>query len=72
MVLSVYPCNFISAKVPMMDVGMARAAMMVDRTLPRKSSTMMAANSAPRIKCSVTASVPVRTTAEPSRCTSSV
>ena len=46
---------------------MASAAMMVLRRLPRKSSTMMAAKSAPRIRCSVTASVPVRMTAEPSR-----
>ncbi len=56
----------------MIDVGIASAAMTVERMLPRKMSTMMAAKSAPRIRCSVTASVPVRTTAEPSRCTSSV
>ena len=50
---------------------MASAAMIVLRRLPRNRSTMTAAKMAPRIKCSVTASAPVRTTAEPSRCTSS-
>jgi hypothetical protein len=50
---------------------MATAAMMVLRKLPRKRSTMMAAKTAPKIRCSVTASIPVRMMAEPSRWTSS-
>ena len=45
--LSVKPCNHISAKVPMIEIGIASAAMSVLRTLPRNSSTTSAASSAP-------------------------
>ncbi len=50
---------------------MARAAMIVLRRLPRKSSTTSAAKTAPSTRCSFTASVLVRMEPELSRCTSS-
>ena len=71
MMLSVKPIAHISAKVPMMEIGMASAAMIVLRTLPRKMSTTSAAKSAPRTRCSLTASTLVRIDAELSRTTSS-
>ena len=49
---SVKPMYQISAKVAMIDVGIAMAAMTVDRKLPRKSSTTSDARSDPTIRCS--------------------
>jgi len=41
-----------SAKVEMMDVGIAIAAMSVERRLPRKRRTTSEARKPPRIRCS--------------------
>ncbi len=70
--LRVKPATHIIPKVPMMEMGIASAAMIVLRTLPRKSSTTSAASSAPTTRCSLTAPMPVRITAELSRTTSSL
>ena len=56
----------------MMLVGIAIAAMIVLRTLPRKRKTTTAARSAPTTRCSFTPSTLVRMTPESSRTTSSV
>ena len=69
MMLSVNPIAHMSAKVPMMETGMASAAMIVLRTLPRKMSTMTAAKNAPRTRCSLTALTLVRIDADSSRTT---
>ena len=65
--LSVKPIAHISPKVPTMDTGMAMAAMMVVRQLPRKTSTITAAKKAPRTRCSLTALTLVRIDADSSR-----
>ena len=67
--LSVNPIAHISAKVPMIDTGMASAAMIVLRQLPRKMSTITAAKNAPRTRCSLTALTLVRIEADSSRTT---
>ena len=72
MVLSVKPSHHMHTNVPMIEVGMASAAMIVLRKLPRNSSTTSAASSAPRIRCSLTASTLVRVVSELSRMRSSV
>ena len=69
MILSVKPIAHIRAKVPMMDTGMASAAMTVLRQLPRKMSTITAAKTAPSTRCSLTASTLVRMDADSSRTT---
>ncbi len=49
------PIQLSREKVEMIEVGMAMAAMRVDRQLRMKKSTMMAAKKPPRIRCSSTA-----------------
>jgi hypothetical protein len=68
--LRVKPTLHISEKVPTTETGMAMAAMTVDRMLPRKTSTTMAARMAPMMRCSMTASALVRIDWELSRTTS--
>ena len=70
--LSVKPITCMSANVPMIEMGMASAAMRVLRTFPRKSKTMRAAKKAPRIRCSRTAARLVRIDCELSRTTRKV
>ena len=53
--LSVKPAAFMIPKVLTMLVGMATAAMIVERALPRKAKTISAAQMAPRTRCSFTA-----------------
>jgi hypothetical protein len=55
--LSVKPMYQTSAKVATIEVGIATAAMMVERKLPRNSSTTTAASSEPMIRCSCTAEI---------------
>ena len=55
--LSVKPMYQMRAKVAMIDVGMATAAMIVERRLPRNSRTTPAASSEPTIRCSSTAAI---------------
>ena len=52
--LSVKPMYQISPKVAMIEVGMAIAAMIVERRLARNSSTTSAARIEPTIRCSST------------------
>src|SRR5574341_1316328 len=52
--LSVNPMAYIRAKVLMIEVGMAMAAIRVERQLRRNSSTTRAARMAPTIRCSWT------------------
>ena len=52
--LRVKPWNHIRPKVAMIEVGIATAAMIVDRKFPRNSSTTMAARIEPTIRCSST------------------
>jgi hypothetical protein len=54
MALSVNPATRMSPKVLTMLVGMATAAIRVERALPKKTKTMSAAQSAPRTRCSLT------------------
>ena len=54
--LSVKPIAYMSANVEMIDVGIAIAAMSVERRLPRKRSTTSAARIRPRMRCSCTVS----------------
>ncbi len=49
------PIHCISEKVEMIDVGIAIAAISVERQLRMKNSTMIAAKKPPRIRCSSTA-----------------
>ncbi len=72
MMLRVKSIAHISAKVPMMEMGMASAAMSVLRALPRKRSTTSAASTAPSTRCSFTASTLVRIEPESSRTTRSL
>ena len=60
MMLSVKPMSHMPMKVPMIEVGIASAAMIVLRKLPRNSSTTSAASSAPSTRCSRTALTLVR------------
>ena len=53
-VFSVKPMYQIRPKVAMIDVGIAIAAMIVERKLPRNSSTTSAARIEPTIRCSST------------------
>ncbi len=69
MMLSVKPIAHINPKVPMMETGIASAAMSVLRALPRKRSTMTAAKTAPRTRCSLTAFTLVLIDADSSRTT---
>ncbi len=69
MVFSVNPISHISRNVPMIEVGMASAAMMVLRKFPRNSSTTSDARNDPRIRCSRTASTLVRVVSVLSRMT---
>ena len=52
MVFSVKPWYHISPKVAMIDVGMAIAAMIVERQFPRNTSTTSAARIEPTTRCS--------------------
>ena len=54
MTLSVKPMYQTRPNVAMIDVGMAIAEMMVERRLPRNSSTTSAARIEPTIRCSST------------------
>ncbi len=54
MTLSVKPMYQTRPNVAMIDVGMAIAEMMVERRLPRNSSTTSAARIDPTIRCSST------------------
>jgi hypothetical protein len=67
MVSRVKPWARIRANVPTMEMGIARAAMMVLRRLPRNTKTTRAAKMAPRIRCSRTAATLVRMVRELSR-----
>jgi hypothetical protein len=53
---SVKPIAYMRAYVEMTDVGIAMAAMSVDRMLPRKRKTTRAARKPPRRRCSWTVS----------------
>jgi len=53
--LRLNPIQFISEKVEMIDVGMATAAISVERQLRMKNSTTIAATKPPRTRCSSTA-----------------
>ncbi len=55
--LSVKPMYQISAKVAMIDVGIAIAAIIVERKLPRNRKTTMAARIEPTIRCSCTLAI---------------
>ena len=55
--LSVKPMYQISANVAMIEVGIEMAAMIVERRLPRNSSTTNAARSEPTIRCSCDAAI---------------
>jgi hypothetical protein len=52
--LSVKPMYHMRPNVAMIDVGMAIAAMIVDRRFPRNTSTTMAARIEPTTRCSST------------------
>ena len=54
-------------KAPMIDAGMATAAMSVERKLRRKTNTMTAARKPPRIRCSSMAASEARMNSESSR-----
>ena len=53
---SVKPIAYMRANVEMMDVGIAIAAMSVERRFPRKRRTTRAARKPPRTRCSWTVS----------------
>ncbi len=72
MMLSVKPMSHIPMNVPMIDVGIASAAISVLRKLPRNSSTTSDASSAPSTRCSRTASTLVRVVSVLSRMTDSL
>ena len=55
--LSVKPMYQTSAKVAMIEVGMAMAAITVERKLPRNSNTTIAARIEPTTRCSWTLSI---------------
>ena len=55
--LSVKPMYQTSAKVAMIEVGMAMAAIIVERRLPRNSQTTKAARIEPTIRCSWTLAI---------------
>ncbi len=63
----VKPIHSIAANVAMRALGMATAAMIVGRSLPRKSHTIPAARNEPRIKCSCTAWTAARMNSDWSR-----
>ncbi len=71
MVLMVKPISHMPMNVPMIDVGMASAAMIVLRRLPRKISTTSEARMAPSTRCSRTALTLVRVVSVLSRMTDS-
>ena len=56
MLFSVKPNNFMKVNVPMIDVGMASAAMNVTRRFLMKRKTTRLASRAPRIRCSLMSS----------------
>ena len=66
-VFSVRPSAAISVKVAMIDVGIARAAMSVERQFHRKTSTTSAARMEPMTRCSCTAWVEASTNTDWSR-----
>ena len=70
--LRVNPCHHMSAKVPMIDTGIASAATSALRKLARNSSTTREAKRLPSTRCSFTLETLVRTTPDSSRITSSV
>ncbi len=72
MVFSVKPMSHMPMNVPMIDVGIASAAISVLRKLPRNSSTTSAASSAPSTRCSRTALTLVRVVSVLSRMTVSL
>ncbi len=55
--LSVKPMYQISAKVATIEVGIAIAAIIVERKLPRNRNTTMAARIEPTIRCSCTLAI---------------
>ena len=61
----------IRPKVAMIEVGMAIAAMIVERRLPRKSSTTTAARIEPTTRCSSTLSIDASMNSDWSRTTRS-
>ena len=67
--LSVKPMYQSSPNVAMIEVGMAIAAMIVERTLVRNSSTTMAARIEPTIRCSSTLWIDASMKSEASRTT---
>ena len=56
MLLSVKPAIFMNVKVPMIEVGMASAAMKVTRRFLMNRKTTMLASRPPRIRCSLMSS----------------
>ncbi len=70
--LSVSPIACMSAKVAMIEVGMASAAMTVERPFHRKSNTTMAAKKPAQDRCSSTASIALRMNSLSSRTISSL
>ncbi len=56
MLFSVKPNNFMKVNVPMIDVGMASAAMNVTRRFLMKRKTTRLASRPPRIRCSLMSS----------------
>ena len=57
----------ITPNAPMIDAGMATAAISVERKLRRKMKTMTAARKPPRIRCSSMAASEARMNSESSR-----
>ena len=70
MTFSVKPAHCIAANVAMSELGIARAEMSVGRKRRRKNQTTAAAKSAPRTRCSFTASTAATTYSDWSRTTS--
>ena len=66
---SVKPWYQIRPKVAMIDVGIAIAAMIVDRQFQRNTSTTAAARIEPTIRCSSTLRIDARMNSERSRTT---
>ena len=56
MLFSVKPNSFMNVKVPMIDVGIASAAMKVMRRFRMNKKTTMLARKPPRIRCSLMSS----------------
>src|SRR5512139_1145991 len=67
--LSVKPSYQISPNVEMMEVGMAIAAITVERKFQRKKATTSAAKIEPRTRCSLTVAIDALMYSEESRTT---